>query len=383
MNSNEKQIHYPDLSIPLIGELTPVISNSTDVLWLRMPLPFALDHINLWLIRDSLNGIDGWTAIDTGVATDATRQAWQEIINKKLNGLPILRVLCTHFHPDHMGLAAWLCNGAGLNEWKAPLWINFAEYGAAKMWSATPASAAERDAQSKAHDVSTRTDHADTINMANHFHRHGIHDAETLEKLRARKSIYPALVPEVPASFRRIFPHEKIQIGQHTWQIIPGYGHSPEHSALFCKDLNLLISGDMVLPRISTNMSVWAQEPDANPLKLYLDSLDLFDPLPDDVLVLPSHGKPFGGRPGPGGLKTRLTQLRDHHRDRLDDTRIACAQPITAAQMLPILFRRELDLHQMTFALGETIAHLNFLWHAGELKRVQGPDGVLRFETVG
>jgi glyoxylase-like metal-dependent hydrolase (beta-lactamase superfamily II) len=137
----------------------------------------------------------------------------------------------------------------------------------------------------------------------------------------------------------------------------------------------------MVLPKISTNMSVWAQEPEANPLKLYLDSLSAFEALPDDVLVLPSHGKPFGAQTGKreGGIKIRLAQLRAHHQDRLAETMAACETPKLAAEVLPILFKRDLDLHQLTFALGETIAHLNYLWHLGRLKRVENSNGQLRF----
>ena len=358
MNPNEQNIRYADLPMPAAGELTAV---APGVFWLRMQLPFALDHINLWLLEDRMDGVNGWTAIDTGVATDPTRAAWQHIIEKHLRGLPILRVLCTHFHPDHMGLAAWLCQGAHDGRWRAPLWINYAEYGAARIWSSP-----------------------DIINMAAHFHRHGITDPDMLTKLRERRNHYPALVPEVPSSFRRIFAHELIRIGDHDWRVIPGYGHSPEHCALSCQNLNLLISGDMVLPRISTNMSVWAQEPDADPLKLYLDSLGYFDSLPDDVLVLPSHGKPFGAAKGEtaGGLKVRIKQLRDHHDDRLAETLDTCVRSTTAAQLLPVLFKRELDLHQLTFALGETIAHLNFLWHAGTLKRDEGTDGILRFSAT-
>jgi glyoxylase-like metal-dependent hydrolase (beta-lactamase superfamily II) len=137
----------------------------------------------------------------------------------------------------------------------------------------------------------------------------------------------------------------------------------------------------MVLPKISTNMSVWAQEPEADPLKLYLDSLNAYEALPDDVLVLPSHGKPFGAQTGrrDGGIKIRLAQLRDHHQDRLAETMAACETAKSAAEVLPVLFKRDLDLHQLTFALGETIAHLNYLWHSGRLKRVEDSHGRLRF----
>ena len=360
MNPSEQAIRYLDLRLPAAGELTKI---EDGVYWIRMPLPFALDHINLWLLEDQFDGHSGWTAIDTGVSNDQTKAIWQSIIGTQLNGLPIVRVLCTHFHPDHIGLADWLCNGAGQAAWQAPLWINYAEYTTARVLIEEGVESTWKKASPE--------EQAKTANMANHFERHGINDPDTLEKLRARKNHYPSLVPSVPGSFRRIFPNEEISIGENSWRVIPGYGHSPEHSALYCAKLNLLISGDMVLPKISTNMSVWAQEPDANPLKLYLDSLSAYEPLPDDVTVLPSHGKPFGAADGgrDGGIKVRLEQLREHHQDRLDETLEACVTPKSAAQIMPVLFKRQLDLHQLTFAMGETIAHLNFLWHVGKLER--------------
>jgi glyoxylase-like metal-dependent hydrolase (beta-lactamase superfamily II) len=358
--------------MPAVGHASPIKGG---VHWVRMPLPFALDHINLWLIEDEMDGQKGFTVIDTGVATDATRQAWESVIANCFNGLPILRVLCTHFHPDHVGLADWLCNGLDHGRWSAPLWMNFAEYAAARMWNASG---------SRNNGNGEDEDSLESANLAGHFHRHGITDSTTLEKLKARRSYYPTLVPKVPASLRRIFPNESIRIGSHHWHVIAGYGHSPEHCALYCEALNLLISGDMVLPKISTNMSVWAQEPDADPLKLYLDSLHAYETLPDDVLVLPSHGKPFGAMQGTraGGIKTRIEQLREHHKERLDETLRACATPQYASQVLPVLFKRELDLHQLTFALGETIAHLNHLWHAGSLKRIADAQERLMFQAV-
>ena len=367
---SDAAIRYAELAVPPVGERTPVADG---VYWLRMPLPFALDHINVWLLRDHFNGQEGWTVIDTGVANDATRTAWQRLAAQHFEHLPIVRVLCTHFHPDHVGLAAWLCNGLDGRSPPAPLWMNYAEYAAARLWSGSGNTA-----------QTSQDDAPDSIHMAAHFHRHGIEDPTTLEKLKARRHHYPSLVPDVPASFRRIFPNESIRIGPHHWHVIAGYGHSPEHCALFCEDLNLLISGDMVLPKISTNMSVWAQEPDADPLKLYLDSLHAYERLPDDVLVLPSHGKPFGAAPGTrlGGINTRLEELRVHHAERLTETLAACHTPKTAAQVMPVLFKRELDLHQLTFALGETIAHLNHLWHAGQLVRHHNSKGQTVFKAI-
>lgn len=373
MNPSEHAIRYLDLKLPEPGELIKI---KDGVYWIRMPLPFALDHINLWLLEDQMDGKDGWTAIDTGVSNDQTKAIWQSIIGKQLRGLPIVRVLCTHFHPDHLGLADWLCNSAGNAAWQAPLWINYSEYTTARLLIEAGVEATW--------EKSAPQDQARAVNMANHFERHGISDPDTLEKLRARKNHYPSLVPSVPGSLRRIFPNEDIAIGTNTWRVIPGYGHSPEHSALYCQKLNVLISGDMVLPRISTNMSVWAQEPDANPLQLYLDSLAAYEPLPDDVTVLPSHGKPFGAALGSreGGIKVRLEQLKAHHQERLDETLEACVTPQSAAQIMPVLFKRQLDLHQLTFAMGETIAHLNYLWHAGRLERVVQNDRNLFVKTT-
>ena len=182
------------------------------------------------------------------------------------------------------------------------------------------------------------------------------------------------MVPSVPGRFRRIVDQEKIKIGALEWQAISGFGHSPEHMALACESAKLLISGDMVLPRISTNISVFDVEPDADPLGLYLSSLTKFEYLAKDTLVLPSHGFPFQG------LHFRINELRAHHVERLKETIEACAQkPHTARDIVPIMFKRELDLHQMTFAMGEAIAHLNYLWRDGKLKRELCSDGVLRF----
>jgi glyoxylase-like metal-dependent hydrolase (beta-lactamase superfamily II) len=170
---------------------------------------------------------------------------------------------------------------------------------------------------------------------------------------------------------------DELLIGGRSWRIVTGFGHSPEHCALHCAQAGLLISGDMVLPRISTNVSVFDIEPEGNPLALYLQALARYEPMAEDTLVLPSHGKPFRG------LRTRIGQLRDHHAARLAEVRAACVEhACSAADIVPLMFRRKLDIHQMTFAMGEALAHLHVLWHAGELRRVQGDDGVIRFAAV-
>jgi glyoxylase-like metal-dependent hydrolase (beta-lactamase superfamily II) len=195
-----------------------------------------------------------------------------------------------------------------------------------------------------------------------------------VEKIRGRANYYPSMVPAVPASFHRLMDGDTVVIGGRGWRCISGHGHAPEHIALYCDALQVLISGDMMLPRISTNVSVHDTEPEADSLTRFLDSIDKFSGLPPATLVLPSHGKPFRG------LHTRIRQLHEHHRDRLAEVIAACRErPLSAADVLPVLFKRKLDLHQTTFAMGESIAHLHALWQAGKLRRARDADGVWRF----
>ncbi len=356
MNMLEMQLDYP------LGETLPesgkAIEIAPGVLWIRMGLPFALNHINLWLIEDNYQTdtglVRGWTAIDCGISSDATRDAWEILFGDNsspngLRGLPIVRVIATHCHPDHVGLADWLCS-----RWKAPLWMTAGEYAFARMMSASLPG-------------------VDGSAMYPHFKKHGLVSSEMQEKIAERKTYYAKLVPAMPSSYRRMQEGDAIRIGAHDWHVITGFGHSPEHAALYCAELNLLISGDMVLPRISTNVSVFAVEPEANPVQQYLDSLDKLLSLPAEVFILPSHGKPFIG------LHTRITQLNDHHTERLAEVVTACAVPLSATDIVPIMFPRPLDAHQLTFALGEALAHLHKLWFDGVLRREQGEDGVLRF----
>ncbi|MBK4738280.1 MBL fold metallo-hydrolase [Noviherbaspirillum pedocola] len=351
MNPLEAQLDYPwGDALPETGSVMEV---APGLLWLRMGLPFALNHINLWLLEDELHTDDGprrgWTIIDTGISSDATRAAWEQIFATHLRDLPVLRVLVTHCHPDHVGLADWLCE-----RWDVPLWMTAGEYSFARMMTAALPG-------------------VEGTAMVPHFRRHGLTDEDMLEQLGARRRYYATLVPKVPESYRRLQHGQTVAIGGSDWQVITGFGHSPEHAALYNATRNLLIAGDMVLPRISTNVSVFAIEPEANPVQEYLDSLERFSPLPDDVLVLPSHGKPFRG------LHTRIRQLNEHHAARLEEVMDACQVPRSAADILPVMFPRALDSHQISFAMGEALAHLHKLWFDGRLSRQIDADGVLRF----
>lgn len=352
-NPKEAELHYPlGDALPAPGE---VLELAPGVRWLRMGLPFALDHINLWLLRDELDGRSGWTIVDCGVSNEATRAAWEQVFANHLDGLPVLRVIVTHFHPDHMGLAHWLTERWRTPEHECRLWISATDYNVGRMASQSTVGMGGEAA-------------------ARFFGSHGLTDPESLEKIRGRASYFPSMVPAVPASFRRLMDGLQIGIGGHAWRCIVGYGHAPEHMALYSADHQILISGDMVLPRISTNVSVVDVEPEADPLSLYLSSISRLGELPADTLVLPSHGKPFTG------LRQRIAQLQEHHEERLADVLAACkSAPRCAAELLDLLFKRKLDLHQTTFAMGESVAHLHTLWLAGMLQRRQDQDGIIRF----
>jgi len=311
------------------------------VRWLRMPLPFALDHVNLWLIADGA----AWTAVDTGIALDPVRDAWRAVLATH----PLARQIVTHFHPDHLGLAAWLERETG-----APLWMTQGEYATAQL-------------------VKHQIAGYGIAAMADLFRRHGL-AAERIAALEKRGNAYGRGVPEIPATFRRLFEGEEIAIGGHAWRIMTGFGHAAEHASLYCEGMRVLISGDMLLPRISTNVSAFAAAPEADPLGSFLASIDRYRELPEDTLVLPSHGKPFRG------LHERVAQLHAHHKERCGVLLAACAAtPQSAAELLPALFERDIaDPHQTMFAMGESIAHLIYLEHARWLKRIDA-DGIIRF----
>jgi len=307
------------------------------VRWISMPLPFQLDHINLWWIAD--------TIIDTGIGDETTRALWEKI----LPGKQLTRVILTHYHPDHAGNAAWLCGKFG-----AELWTTQGEY-------------------LTAHAVRTASAGYTTDAVLSVFRKNGL-DAERAARMAARGNRYAELVPEFPLSYRRIIEGDRVSVGGHAWRAFIGHGHAPEHLSLYCEALNAVIAGDMLLSTISTNVSVWSIDPQGDPLRLFLDSIARYRDLPPDVLVLPSHGKPFRG------AHERVAQLEAHHQDRLEElSKELRGKPRSAGELLGVLFRRPLDLHQTFFAMGEAMAHLHYLYYAGQVDRGVGNDGVIRY----
>ena len=315
------------------------------VWWLRFPMPMSLDHINLWLLEDG----DGWTLVDTCLALPRARDIWESLFDGFLRDRPITRVICTHMHPDHVGLAGWLCERFG-----CPLWMSRSEYLTCRNLVADTGRAAPQ--------------------VAIDFYRRAGYSDEDLEAYRARFGFFGKAVAPLPDSYRRIEDLETLEIGGRYWQIVVGSGHSPEHACLYCPALKLLISGDQVLPRITSNVSVFPTEPEGDPLKAWLVSCArLRERLPGDLLVLPAHEAPFHG------LHTRLSQLIDGHETDLQKLFDLLSEPRRAVDCFPALFRREISGGQLGLATGETLAHLNCLLGRRRIRRFTGDDGVYRY----
>ena len=339
-------LEYPFANPPSPGTTIEV---APGVHWLRMALPFQLDHINLWLLEDGTKEDPCWLIVDSGLGNAPTRALWDRIFAEKIGARPVRRVLVTHYHPDHAGNAAWLCERSG-----AQLWMTRGEY--------LTVHAARHGAAGYSTEAQIAL-----------FRANGL-DEERGKALLTRGDLYRKLVPEFPMSHRRLHAGEQIPVGGRRWRVIVGHGHAPEHVSLHSEELNLLISGDMLLPRISTNVAVRPIDPWANPLRLFLESIGRYRALPQDVLVLPSHGLPFHG------AHVRIAQLEAHHQERLAELQAACMEaPRAAAEVLELLFRRKLDTGQIFFAMGEAVAHLHYLHYDGRLVRTVGADGVARF----
>jgi glyoxylase-like metal-dependent hydrolase (beta-lactamase superfamily II) len=337
------------LSYPFEGRPEPatVKEVAPGVLWLRMPLPFALNHINLWALEDE----GGWTLVDTGIADDTTRGLWDQLFSGPLAGRKVVRLIVTHFHPDHAGLAGWLVERFGVE-----LWMTRAEWLYARMLQ---------------QDIGP-----DMLAQQVAFYEHAGAPAEYLEGVRRVGPTYAKRVGPIPRSYRRMRGGDEIEIGGRRWRVVIGLGHAPEHACLFCAEENLLIAGDMVLPRISPNVSIWANEPEANPLADFLASLQGIRALPAESLVLPSHNEPFRG------LHERIDELGHHHEERLDKLVSLMDGPRTAMEIARGLFTRPLDQHQTGFAIGETLSHINLLRSRGGAVRELAGDGAWRFRRA-
>ena len=298
-------LSYPIEKAPPTGGGSAV-AIAPGILWLRMPVFASLPWINVWAIEED----GGWTIVDTGLRSDKTLAAWQSAFGDAMGGAPVLRVIVTHMHPDHCGLAGWIAE-----RFKARLWMSRLEYLTCRLM------AADTGRQAPAAGID--------------FYRAAGWDASALERYKAKFGSFGEMIHPLPASYRRIADGETLTLGSREWTVVVGNGHSPEHACLYCPELKLFISGDQVLPRISSNVSVYPTEPDADPLGDWMNSLSgIIERVPDDVLVLPAHNSPFTG------LHARCRELIESHRLGLEQIEAMLDRPKRAIDVFPGLFGR-------------------------------------------
>ncbi|MCP5432365.1 MAG: MBL fold metallo-hydrolase [Alphaproteobacteria bacterium] len=334
-----KGLHYPFDGVPEEGAVRQVAEG---VHWVRMPLPMTLNHINLWLLEDH----DGWTVVDTGLNYSRVTAAWEKIFVDFLAGRPVKRVIVTHLHPDHVGLAGWFTRRFGVH-----LWMSRTDYLMCRNLTLDTGREAPPEALS--------------------FYRAAGFTEEALAAYRERFGYFGRGIFEMPDSFRRIVDGEILDIGGRYWQVVMGSGHAPEHACLYCPGLKLLISGDQVLPRITSNVSVFPTEPFGDPLKDWIASCGrLREILPGDLLVLPAHNEPFFG------LHQRLTALIDNHEQALTRLLDILDTPKRAIDCFSPLFKRTIGPEVFSMATGEALAHLNCLIGRRLVARLRDEHGV-------
>lgn len=332
-------IRYPWEIPPAEGEAIQVADG---VLWMRLPLPMALDHVNAYALDEG----DSWTVIDTGMSSRRSRAIWQGLLDGPLQGKPVRRVIVTHHHPDHVGLAGWF-----QSDLKAELWTTRTAWLFSRML--------QLDEQA--------VPRQETLDF---YISAGMDEAIFEERKAERPFNYADVVYPMPLGFKRIKQGDVIRVGGRDWEAHMGNGHAPEHLTLWSRDDNLVISGDQILPSISSNIGVYATEPEADPVADWMEACERLSQFARaDQLVLGGHKLPFTGLP------TRMRQLIENHHGALARLLDHLSEPRTAAECFPSLFKRKIGKGEYGLALVEAIAHLNHLYHLGQVRRERRADG--------
>ena len=330
---------YPFAEPPEWGE---AIAVADGVLWMRLSMPIALNHVNVYAVEDGA----GWAVVDTGLDLPDSRERWEAMLTGPLGGRPVRRVICTHMHPDHIGLAGWLCD-----RFDAPLVMTRLEYVTGRMLLA---------------DTGQPAPEAGAI----HYRAAGW-DEDQIGTYRREYGQFGRAVSPMPSAYVRMRESDRLRIGGQDWRVVVGEGHSPEHACLWRETDGLVLGGDQILPKISSNVSVWPTEPDADPLGDWLESLERMKAVfPDEVLVLPSHGEPFRG------VQARLEALIRSHETALRRLECSLKSPKRAVDVFPALFARPIGDGVRGMATGEALAHLNYLRKRGRITRSRDAQGV-------
>ena len=342
---DDRGLIYPFADKPEPGATIEV---APGILWLRMPLPFQLNHINLWLLEDG----DGWVVVDTGVNTDVCKGLWEQVFAGALKGRPVTRVIVTHLHPDHVGLAGWIAE-----RFYAPLLMSRTDYLMCRMLVMDTGKDAPWEGIS--------------------FYKAAGFPEEALAAYKKRFGGFGMGVHRLPQAYTRLQEGDTLTIGGRIWRIVVGRGHAPEHACLWCKADNMMISGDQILPRISSNVSVFPTEPDSNPLQDWIDSCARLRDLVDaDILILPAHNEPFRN------AKKRLQDLIDDHESGLAKLHDMLAEPKRAVEVFSALFRTRITSGNYLMATGESLAHLNCLIARADIVKHRDAEGVDTYQRA-
>ncbi len=317
-------LSFPFTKPPPIGELIEI---RPGILWTQLPLPFALNHVNVYLLKDG----DGWAMVDAGINDERTKQVWRGLLEGPLRGQRLTRIIVTHFHPDHIGCARWL-----IDEYALPLFMSRSEY----LYSVV----LHRNADS-------------IISVYSAFYERRGLDRATAEGILRAGHNYVELTAPMPPIYTCIADGETLTIGDRVFEVMTGGGHSWEQVMLYDRTDNVIVVADQVLPKISPNISVVASEQNNDPLAVFLKSNQLLaERVRPGALALPGHRLPFFG------LHGRITELASHHEERCQEIIAACAErPMSPAELIPILFFAGMDTQQTSFAFCEIVAHLNYL----------------------